>query len=526
MTRASSLSSPAAPEPASVPACRTQPMSPLASEASPTWHGRAALPDDPLRGTPYRFVRALGARSEMGELVEAEHTGLGRRVVVKLLGAKLSGSGDYADRMRLEAQALAAISHPHVVTVLDVGKTPAGRTYLVMEKLVGRTLGEELAARGFLPVAEAVTWVRQLLDGLDAVHLAGLVHRDVKPANVFLCDGARGGRVLKLIDFGIAKVVHHDADRSGPQPLAQPTAPLIMVGTPRWMAPEQILAQRVGPWTDIYAAGAVLYAVVTGRDPFSHRRESMSLLCAHVEEMPHRPSAGAPQAIPEGVEQAIMKALEKRPERRWASAAAFSEALAYALTERTVGGGTAIQPSPHARAAAADPTSIEVDRRVPRFGMSRLPRWRWPGRATWGAALAAFALAVVVGTILGRTFLVRRHHASRRILSSAAPLVPYTEAPPPPPSSAPAAAAAPSAPPVDGASAAPDTSASASTEPAPASARPPAAASVPRRVHEPVKVRAVSTGTGAVPMAPPPAPSASTAPTPAPSSHRMFGVEE
>ena len=183
----------------------------------------APPPEDPLRGTPYRFVQALSTGGEMGEIVEAEHTALRRRVVVKLLGAKFADSDDFADRMRLEAQALAAISHPHVVTILDLGRTREGRPYLVMEKLVGRTLDEELAARGFLPVAEAVALVRQLLDGLDAAHAAGVVHRDVKPANLFLCDVRRGPRVLKILDFGVAKIVRRRAGRADPS--RSPTPP-------------------------------------------------------------------------------------------------------------------------------------------------------------------------------------------------------------------------------------------------------------------------------------------------------------
>ena len=143
----------------------------------------------------------------MGEVFEAEHTGLRRRVVVKLIRENLADSAQYVDRMRLEAQTLAAISHPHVVAVLDVGKTPDDRMFIVMEKLVGRTLDDELDARGLLPVDEAVTLVRQILDGLDAAHTLGVVHRDIKPANLFLCDVPRGPRVLKILDFGIAKVL-------------------------------------------------------------------------------------------------------------------------------------------------------------------------------------------------------------------------------------------------------------------------------------------------------------------------------
>ena len=307
----------------------------MPSEARRSPDQTAPPPEDPLRGTPYRFVQALSTGGEMGEIVEAEHTALRRRVIVKLLGAKLAGSEDFADRMRLEGQALAAAAHPNVVSVLDVGKTREGRAYLVMEKLVGRTLAEELAARGFVSVVEAVALVRQLLDGLDAAHGAGVVHRDVKPANLFICDVRRGPRVLKILDFGVAKLVRRRAGAGGPEPLAHPTVTGAMVGTPRWMAPEQILTEPVGPPTDIYSAGAVLYALVAGHDPFNHHRDRSGVLQAHVGERPPVPSIGAPQAIPPAVEHAIMKALEKRREDRWASAAEMSEALERALAADT-----------------------------------------------------------------------------------------------------------------------------------------------------------------------------------------------
>jgi eukaryotic-like serine/threonine-protein kinase len=382
MTRARPLPVPAAPEPEVGPARFTQPLLPLAMPASPMW---VSSLEDPLRGTPYRFVRTLGTRGEMSELVLAEQTALGRRVVVELLGAKLAASEAFADRMRLKAQALAAISHPHVVTVLDAGKTPVGRSYLVMEKLVGRTLEEELCARGFLPVGEAIAWVRQLLAGLDAVHGAGLVHRDVKPANLFLYEATRGLRILKILDFGDAKF----AD------------------------------QAAGPWTDVYAAGAVLYALVTGRHPFIHHRDLSSIQRA--EDTPLRPSVGAPQAIPEALEHAMMKALAKRPGDRWGSASAFSEALEHALAERTVGGGTVVQPWARFRADADEPVSVRIR---PAMQPDRFAVWRLAFRGSWRVMVALLVVAAVTAMIMGFAFLHHRRHPARPRLSSASPLAP------------------------------------------------------------------------------------------------------
>ena len=287
---------------------------------------------DPLHGTPYRFVRKLSDSGAMGEVVEAEQIALRKRVVIKLLRREYADSPGFVDRMRLEAEALGAVSpHPHVVTVLDLGRTPEGRAYLVMEKLVGRTLKEELAARGFIPVDEAVALVQQVLLGLTAAHGAGVVHRDVKPDNLFLCDPVRHERIVKILDFGIAKVVRELADGSGPSPLAPPTQQGLTVGTPRFLAPEQASGLPVDARADVYSVGAVLYTLVTGHDPFHHHRNLFNVLRAQVSEVPPLPSVGAPQAILEGVERAIMKALQKRPGDRWASAVELSAALESAL---------------------------------------------------------------------------------------------------------------------------------------------------------------------------------------------------
>jgi serine/threonine-protein kinase len=292
--------------------------------------GTADGQHDPLAGTPYRFLRRLSESGAMGEVVEAEQRALRKRVAVKLIRHEFAKDSGFVDRMRLEAEALGAIApHPHVVTVLDLGLTPDGRAYLVMEKLVGRTLKEELAARGFIPVGEAVALARQLLDGLAAAHRVGVVHRDIKPDNLFLCDPVHGQRTLKILDFGIAKVVHEHTE--GPAPLALPTRQGVMVGTPRFLSPEQACGLPVDHRADIYSAGAVLYALLTGRDPFNHHRALFNVLRAHVNEAPHPPSSGAPQAIPEAVERVVMKALEKRPEDRWASAVELSTELDHAL---------------------------------------------------------------------------------------------------------------------------------------------------------------------------------------------------
>ncbi len=287
---------------------------------------------DPLAGTSFRTLRKLGEGS-MGLVVEAENCALGTVVVIKLLHAALAIRADYVDRLRLEAQALARLRHPNLVIVTDFSVTPAGVPFFVMERLAGRTVEDERRVRGALPLREAIAIVRQALAGLAAVHAAGIVHRDIKSANLFLCDADAGGlRVVKVLDFGIAKVLSSAPVGRAPQPLRFPTAEGATVGTPRCLSPEQACGGPVDGRTDIYAAGVLLYALLVGRGPFDHLRSAVALLDAHVHLPPEPPSRLAAQPIPPAVEAAILRALAKRPDDRFASALEFSDALGRATS--------------------------------------------------------------------------------------------------------------------------------------------------------------------------------------------------
>ncbi|XXY53924.1 serine/threonine-protein kinase [Sorangium sp. So ce269] len=292
--------------------------------------GRWAAPelsDTLLYGTPYRPVRRLG-RGGMGEVIEAAHVGLDKPVVVKLLHRDLNREPRLVERMRVEAQSLARLAHPNLVTVTDFGRTAEGRTFLVMERLHGRTLREELAARGALPALEAIDLVTQTLAGLAAAHGAGIVHRDVKLDNLFVCDAdAQGRRMVKVLDFGIAKVVASAGDGRAPAPSLYQTEEGVVVGTPRYLSPEQASGEAVDARSDVYAAGVVLYTLLAGRGPFEHVRPVHELLRAHASEVPAPPSRYAPRPVPPELDRAIMRALEKRPELRFPSAAAFAAEL-------------------------------------------------------------------------------------------------------------------------------------------------------------------------------------------------------
>ena len=275
-------------------------------------------PGDVLPGTRL-VVRGLLGQGGMGEVYEVEHAELGRRFAVKLLHRLHRDRPDLAARMREEARSIGRLRHRHLVEVFDLGVTRDGRTYFAMELLEGRDLRAELARVRAVAVPTALRLAEQALEALAAVHDAGIVHRDVKLENLFLCDDG----VLKLLDFGVAKL-----DRGG----AFHTAEGALVGTPRTMAPEQCRPGPVDARADLYALGLALYELVAGRGPFDDLRgQPDALRFAHCDRTPPPPSRLALQPIPPGVERLVLCALEKSPERRFQSAREMAAAIRRAL---------------------------------------------------------------------------------------------------------------------------------------------------------------------------------------------------
>jgi serine/threonine-protein kinase len=275
------------------------------------------------------------------EVYEAVHLSLDKRFVVKLLKPELATDPRAIERMRFEAQALGRLKHVHLPAVSDCGLTACARPFFVMERLEGHTLLVELRRRGCLPVAEAVGLVQQLCTGLEAAHQLGIVHRDIKLENLFLSE-PEGRRILKILDFGIAKLLP-DADPSlAPAPPAIPSQEGVPLGTPQFLSPEQALCRPVDARTDVYGAATVLYELIVGHSPFAHRSDLAALLEAHVSEPPCPPSEVASQPIEPAIDDVVLRALSKRPEDRHASAAELSAALDRVLTML-----------PHAELAAA-----------------------------------------------------------------------------------------------------------------------------------------------------------------------------
>jgi eukaryotic-like serine/threonine-protein kinase len=316
-----------------------------------TWPGlfqRASAPallcsGERLCGTPYRIVRHIG-QGGMGEVHEVEHVTKGFHGALKVLHPNHRGRADLAERLRQEARMLVAVDHRAVVRLLDHGETVDRRPYLVMELLHGRDLREVLIRSGPLPVTEALLLIAEALDGLAAVHAAGIVHRDVKLENLFLCRDSS----LKVVDFGVAKAGWA---------AASPTIPGVSLGTPRTMAPEQCALRGVDPRADIYAAGLSLYELCVGRGPFDEIQEPHALRFAHCTRRPPRPAEIAPQPIPPDVEGAILRALAKAPEERFQSA----REMAMTLRLLATGGSPPIARSA-TQAMTLAPTSVPAPR--------------------------------------------------------------------------------------------------------------------------------------------------------------------
>lgn len=216
--------------------------------------GQAEKLKDVIVAGRYQIMNLLGVGG-MGEVWEARHLLLDRVVALKLMRPQ---SASVADRLVIEARALARVRHPSVVEVYDCGILENGTPYIAMERLVGETLASAVQ-RGPLPVAAAVRLFIPILDGLAAAHRVGVIHRDFKPGNIFLVDNGSAGTRPKLLDFGIARIEDGDA---------RATAIGSIMGTPAYMSPEQFRGERCAAPSDLWSATASLYEVITGQPPF------------------------------------------------------------------------------------------------------------------------------------------------------------------------------------------------------------------------------------------------------------------
>jgi serine/threonine-protein kinase len=293
-------------------------------DAGPVSEAMAArlTPSDPsmVLGTPYRLIRKLGEGAS-GVVWEAEHVELGRRLALKILASEHAASPAALERFRREARAVAKLSHPNLVPILDFGKSLDGRVYLAMELLVGATLDTKIK-EGPLEWREAVRIAVETSSALAAAHGAGLVHRDIKPQNLMLTESGE----LKLLDFGVAMALTESSQHKATEK-QRALGGFAIFGTPEYMAPEQVAGDAIDGRTDLYALGCVLYEMLTGARAFEGP-SSVVVMGKQLRETPRPPRVRAPaQRIPAALEAVVVRAMAKKPEERFASAEAMRAAL-------------------------------------------------------------------------------------------------------------------------------------------------------------------------------------------------------
>ena len=293
---------------------------------------------DPLVGHAlegrYRIVARL-ARGGMSTVYAAVDERLDRRVAVKVMSSRLSADPAFVDRFAREARVAARLSHVNAVSVYDQGHD-AGKVFLVMELVTGRTLRDLLDERGHLSPAEAVSIMEPVLAALAAAHRAGLVHRDVKPENILLADDG----LVKVADFGLARALDSDvaSTRTG-----------LMMGTVAYCAPEQIAKGQADQRSDVYAAGIVLFELLTGRPPYSGE-SAMNVAYQHVHSRVPAPSSQI-RGIPNEIDELVISATDPEPSQRPSDAGAFLAEIAEIRTDLNL----PITPIPQrSRAARAE----------------------------------------------------------------------------------------------------------------------------------------------------------------------------
>ncbi len=289
-------------------------------------------PADPLIGRTldekYRLDERLGTGG-MGTVYRATHLLIDRPVAVKVLNPRYVEDEAAQTRFRREARAAGRLQHANAVTVTDFGSTSDGLVYIVMELLEGRTLRDVLAREAPLDVARAVSIMLQISSAVAAAHNAGVIHRDLKPANIFVVQRKDAPPFIKVLDFGIAKLAAEALeDDDDPQTLTQVGA---MIGTPRYMSPEQCDGAHLTPAADVYSLGIILYEMLTGTTPFNGT-SPLAIAIKHSSQPPRNPREFV-ATIPPALEEVVLHALEKKAEDRPKDAEAFRQEL-YAITER------------------------------------------------------------------------------------------------------------------------------------------------------------------------------------------------
>jgi serine/threonine-protein kinase len=293
----------------------------------------------------FRITKVLG-RGGMGTVYLGEHSVIGSRVAIKVLMERLASDEGLVARFYAEARAVNLIGHENIVSIFDMNVVPPSRYYLVMEYLEGKPLNSLLTEP--VPATISIPILMQVCDALQAAHTAGIVHRDLKPENIFLMKRGKQENFVKVLDFGLAKLL--DTERAD-----QHTAAGLLVGTPEFMSPEQANSQPVDGRADIYGLGCIAWLMATARLPFPQRGLT-DLLVAHRTQTPKAPLEVNP-TCPKPLSDAIMKAMAKDPAERFQSAAELGQALEEMLQWITTTPGRLMAPKAEATPPPPPPTS-------------------------------------------------------------------------------------------------------------------------------------------------------------------------
>ncbi len=336
-----------------------------------------ALVNGQVLGSRYEIRDCIGSGG-MGAIYAARRVHIGDTVAVKVLRPEVVHDAQSRERFQREARAAAKLHHPNAVVVHDFGQDPDGTTYIVMELLEGRSLRQVLSDEHSIEPARAVGIVKQACAAIEAAHRLGIIHRDIKPDNIILLDSHDGIPHVKILDFGIAKLL----DRTDEERETDPTLTQVgtVIGTPNYMSPEQCQGELLDARSDVYSLGIVIYEMLTGVQPFT-AKNSTGVVIKHVTEKPrpliaHKPEVAAP------VESVVLKALEKKPEARQQSAMELAREFEAAVNQ-------AAQPLPKPFAPVSfAPVATQVDTAVVRPVSNPPQRSKMPLFATLGATSA------------------------------------------------------------------------------------------------------------------------------------------
>lgn len=401
-------------------------------------------------------VESVIASGGMGVIYAGRHLVLDERVAIKCLLPELSTDAEQTARLVGEARAAAKIRSEHVARIIDADRLPDGTVFLAMEHLDGRDLETLLGERGPLPVDEAVAYILQASEALAEAHGCGIIHRDLKPANLFASRRTDGSTCIKVLDFGISKVLSHEAQvrtRTG-----------TFMGTPMYASPEQLTTPSdIDRRTDIWALGCVLYELLSGVPPFV--RDTMGALVAAIISAPLEPIMARRADVPPTLDAAVARCLEKDRARRWGDIAELAAALApfapaqaaislsriQALTRPSGGIAFAATESGHSRIPPASTPNLSANISA---HARTVAAWNGPTQAPQASRSSStpwiVASVVAVALTAGGIILKRSHRAPPAEPAAAAAAPPVPAPPPTPPApivleTAPAVSSAPPA---------------------------------------------------------------------------------